>query len=237
MSDILSVISLILVVVILLSFQLTPATFSIFYHYTLGRYSTKKADNLSLSFILGVEFFTAAIWLSIYFIIYAIFINLPNFSHIFLWALAGILVAEAIIFFICYFRRIKSKADRASTTLFIPRRFARALSARAKCIKTRRDAFVLGFFTGVPELFFTIPVFVTSSFLLMYSMILPRALSAIFIVVILVLPLFIIRTIFHSGGNLAVIQRLRVSLRPVIRFFTPLCLLALAATLINLGLL
>ena len=236
MSATLSVISLILVVVILLSFQLTPATFSIFYHYALGKHSNKKADDLSLSFILGVEFYIATVWLSSYLIIYSIFVNLPDFrNHILLWILAGIVVAEAIIFFFYYFRRDKSR--RASTALFIPRRFSTTITTRAQQAKTRRDVFVLGFFTGVPELIFTLPLFAIGSLLLMNSIILPSTLTTIIVVLLATVPLFVIRIAFRSGNNLASIQRFRAFIKPALRLFTPLCLLALALTLINLGLL
>lgn len=227
--------------VIELLLQLTPATFSIFYHHALGKYGNKKADNLSLSFIFGVELFTAAICLSIYFIVYAIFVNLPDFrSNIILWILAGIAAAEAIVFFCCYFHQTKSSKSsksraRASTTLFLSRRFARALTVRAESVQTRRDALALGFFVGVPELIFTLPLIVILSLLLTSSVAFSVTAAIIVFVLIATVPLFTIRTAFRAGLSLASIQRFRASARPAIRLFVPLCLLALAGALINLG--
>lgn len=237
MSIILSVISLILVVVIQLLLQLTPATFSIFYHYALGKYRSKKADDLALNFIFGVELFNATIWLSVYFVIYAIFINLPDFHHgIILWILAGITVAEAIVFFCCYFRRIKSR-NSASTALFIPRHFAANLSARAEHIKNKKDAFTLGFFVGVPELIFTLPLFIIADLILTNSLTFTPTIVIILAVLAMTIPLFAIRTAFRSGSSLAILQRFRAHAKPVIRFLATLLLLALSATLIGLELL
>jgi small-conductance mechanosensitive channel len=49
--------------------QLMPGIFAIFYHSALGKTSRQKADDLSLSFILGVELFTALFFVVAYAII------------------------------------------------------------------------------------------------------------------------------------------------------------------------
>lgn len=242
MSIILSVISLILVVVILTSLQLTPATFSIFYHHALGKYSSKKADNLSLYFILGVELFAAAMWLLIYFILYALLINLHDFHHnIMFWIFAGITIAEAIIFFIYYFRRPAKSENKSrrqtSTALFLPRRFANALLFRTTHLKNQKDALLLGFFVGVPELIFTLPLFIIANFILLYCIEISAAITIFVATLLMTIPLFATLIAFHSDHNLANIQRFRAHIKPILHFSIPLCLLALSITLINLGLL
>ncbi|MBQ9017648.1 hypothetical protein IJ118_01110 [Candidatus Saccharibacteria bacterium] len=246
MSIVLPVISLVLVVVIQTLLQLTSATFSIFYHFALGKYSIKKSDRLALSYIFGVELFTVFMWLLTYFILYAISSNLPNLRQsVAMWILSGIIAALALIFFCFYYRRPTLNRDilptkvRAnnSTALFIPRRFAANLTRHALAIKQPKDAFLLGFFVGVPELLFTLPLYIFATLIMQNSTFLPNTLIIILSVLGTVLPLFIINFAFHSGSNLADIQRARAKMKPALTFILPACYLFLATTIIGIGLL
>lgn len=223
------VILAVVVMLILASMQLAPGTFSIFYHFMLGKYSRKKADNLSLSFIFGTELFMVAIWLLTYFILYAFFTNLTDYQ-IFLWIFAGISVAESVSFFLFYFR---SPASRKSTALFVPRRFTNTIMNRITTIKTRKDAFLLGFFIGVPELVFTLPLFIITNTILLNTTLIPTAFTIALIVFITILPLFVVRTLYRAGYTLASIHRFRVHLKPTIRILLPLGYLIIAIILIT----
>ena len=246
MSGFTPLIILILSMVMLLLLQVTPGIFAIFYHFALGKYSIKKSDRLALSYIFGVELFTVFMWLLTYFILYAISSNLPNLRQsVAMWILSGIIAALALIFFCFYYRRPTLNRDilptkvRAnnSTALFIPRRFAANITRHALAIKQPQDAFLLGFFVGVPELLFTLPLYIFATLIMQNSTFLPNTLIIILSVLGAVLPLFIINLAFHSGSNLADIQRARTKLKPILTFVLPACYLFLAATIISIGLL
>ena len=98
MSIFISVIILIMLSLIQFLMQLSSGIFMLFYHYALGKKSAKIADNLSLYFILGVEFFTAAVW-------FTVFLILPDASPILFWILAGILFAESLASLFFYYRK------------------------------------------------------------------------------------------------------------------------------------
>lgn len=230
MSGIIPAIIVILSMLIFVFLQITPATFSIFYHYALGKFSKKKADDLSLSFILGSEIFTTLIWLLSYIIIFALLKDVQNHTLAILdFTFAGIMFALAFIVLIFYFNRGKN------TTTFLPRNLTRGIYNRTQSIKNRTDACFLGFFVGIFELIFTLPVFVATVLVLESTAAAPRALAIIFNVLAAALPLFVIRYFYHSDRNLADITRARVKLKPHFRFILTLTYLAISIALINLG--
>lgn len=225
-----SVVILILVVLIPMLLQLTPGTFSIFYHYALGKNSTKKADDLSLGFILGTEIFTTITWITIYTLIFTSFCTDTNFCpNIVFWIMSGTILAESIIILLFYYRKGKS------TSLFISRHTANALSTRARQVKTRSDAIMLGFFAGLPELIFTLPLYIISSIILLETAALPRAILVILYIAAFTLPLFIIRITYHTGRNLADITRFRLRIKPMVRTILFLLYFVLSFAVLNLG--
>ena len=214
--------------------QLLPGTFSIFYHYALAKTSAKKADDQSLSFILGAEILVATIWFIVYITIFCIFYDAPDFCPLSVyWTLAGIMLAEAIIIPFFYFRR--SKITNTSTALFIPRNIASTLSMRARKAKSRPDCITLGLIAGLPELIFTLPLYVISTIILLDTAALPRAAIIILYIIVATLPLFIIRLAYRTGHNLAEITRIRTKLKPHFRFILCIAYLCLAIAIINLG--
>ena len=228
MSVIPPVIFFVMSMVIFCFLQLPSGLFAIFYHFRLGKTSKKQADDAALSFILGVEIFTTVIWLLTYIIIFCI--NFEDISPIFLWVMSGICLAESIAMLLFYFRRGKS-----TTALFIYRRSAKSLVTHAKNVKSRSDAITLGFISCLPELIFTLPLYIVCTTFLQSESVLPRALVIIISIIVTILPLFIIRFFLHSGHNLAELQRLRVKLKPHFRIILFLAYLAATLALINLA--
>ena len=219
---------LILVVLIQSMMQLTPGIFLLFYHYLIGRKSTKKASDYSLYFILGSLTYIVIIWLACYGIIFNIFCSQSNLNiDIFIWIMAGILFAESILVFFYYFR--KSKA----TALFIPRSTANQIEMQTKNIKTRLDAFLLGFFSGMPELFFTLPIYIVSTIGLMSLNNFPRFVFIIIYIIFAISPLFYIRSLYKYDYNLAEIERRRVKTKPFIKLI--LCISYLLLTFVTIG--
>ena len=210
--------------------EMPSGLFSIFYHLRLAKTSKKKADDAALSFILGVEIFTTLIWLLTYFIIFTLFTyNTTIITSPFLWTMSGICFAEAIIMAFFYFRQGKS------TALFIPRRVAKSLITHAEKTKSRSDAIMLGFISCLPELLFTLPIYIVCSVLLQGEDFLPRTFIIILSVLIVTAPLFIIRTFYHAGHNLADITRIRTRLKIHFRIILALAYIALSLALVNLA--
>ena len=212
--------------VIFLFLQLPSGVFSIFYHFRLAKTSKKQADDAALSFILGVEIFTTIAWLLTYIIMFCCDTNIT--ATPFAWVMAGVCFAEAIAVLFFYFRRGKS-----STALFISRRTAKGLRNYAKNIKNRSDAVLLGFISCLPELLFTLPLYIICSAFLQSESVAPRAIIIILAIIVSIIPLFVIRTLFRTDKNLADIERLRIKLKPHFRIIIFLAYLALALSLIN----
>jgi len=224
-----SVIILLLSMLITASLQLAPGTFSLFYHYALGKTTAKKTDDRSLSFILGAEIFTGLIWALLLIIFSSLCPIIDFYSSLTFWVLFGIFIAEAIAFALFYFRRGRH------TALFIPRRIATELQTYSRKAKTRSDAIAVGFFANFPELIFTLPLYFISTIIILNTPALPRAPIIAFYIIFTTLPLFIIRILYRSGHNLAHITKFRVKLKPYLRIIVPIAYILLALAILNLG--
>ena len=209
--------------------QLTPGTFAIFYHYSIAKTSSKKADDRALSFILGVEIFVTIIWLIIYFLTLIVFYNFEDLKSIFLFVLAGISFANAIIALFFYYR--KSRA----TALFISRKTAKSITMRAQKAKTRSDCIIFGALIGLFELFLTAPLYFASASVILNFEALPRIFTIAFCILFSVLPLFITCYAFKLGNNLANIERFRTKIKPVVKIVLFFSYLAIGLATIYLG--
>ena len=219
----------ILAMLIMGSFQLTPGVYSLFYHYELGKHSKAKASYLSLFFILGAEIITTCLYLSIFYLTCIFFFdNLHPETTILFWTLAGILIALGIISFFFYYRR------GSGTKLFIPRKYAKALDYSAKTVKTRSDAFMLGALSGTCELVFTLPLYLVTcvEIMKMGAEGFSSNLLTIIYILVPVIPLFFIRWKFQSGSNLADIQKSRVHDKTFTRFLLLFCYILIAVLII-----
>lgn len=206
--------------------QLTPSVFAIFYHCAQGKTSTKKADDQSLSFILGTEIATAIFFLITYFLI-TFFANEQNFlNSTFLWIMAGIFLSLGIFAFFCYFKL--GKKNKNTTKLFLTRHTAESFVYHATHNKNRTDTILLGFLSTTAELVFTLPLFIISSVEILNLS--PRF-NFVFIIayiVVATIPLFTIRTLYKTGHNLAEIQKLRVKRKLLFRIIISVSYLAIA---------
>ena len=224
MSVTLSVIIVVLVMLVFGLMQLTPSVFSIFCHAMLSKKSMKKADDLMICFVLGAEFFVAAIWLLIYLVFFAFGVN-----AILWWVLAGAMMVAGLMFWLFYFRKSKG------TELFVPKKWSKNLVRMAEKTRGRMDAFWLGFFTAVPELVFTLPLFAVSALAVQSAATLPRASLMIIFVIVAVAPLLTVYAMFRAGNNLADVMRLRMYFKPMVRITVPILFLVLAILSIGIG--
>ena len=215
--------------------QTSPSVFAIFYHHTLGKTSAKKTDDQSLSFILGTEFFTAILFLAIYFLVSFIDTNIEYDYSILMWVLGGIFALEAVITFFFYFK--PGKKSKNTTKLFLPRPLAKGIVIRAGKTKNRSDTIMLGFLTAGTEFIFTLPLYLISALEIIR---LASRFSSVFIIayiIVATLPLFIIRLLFRTGHNLAEIQRHRVKRKFLFKILITISFLALSGLTILAGVL
>lgn len=229
MSIIISVIILILSMLISFFMQLTPGTFALFYHYALGKTTAKKADDRSLSFILGVEIFTVVIWLLIYSLVLLFFYHFPHSTNIFFCVASAIFLIEALFAFFFYYRKGKS------TALFISRHVATSILSHIKKLKNRSDCIILGAFIGFFELIFTLPLYIISASIFVNFNFLPHVTIIIIYIILSILPLFLIRSAFRFGHNLADIQRFRAKIKLPVRLVFLISFILLSLATIYLG--
>ena len=230
MGIIIPVIILILAMLIQPMMQLTPGVFSIFYHYALGKFSSKKADDLCLYFLLGAETFVGVVWMAFYLILYylVVYTNVASYQF-WAWLLAGVFVAEAVVMLFFYYRKSKT------TELFISRGMAKKIGVRARKAKNRSDAFVLGFVAGMPELIFTMPVYLVAVTKLIGAVDLPKSPVIILAIVVSVIPLLLIRRLFRSDHNLAEIEKKRVKMKGFFKIGLAVLYLLLAGVMVYIG--
>lgn len=205
---------LILSLLIFMLMQLSSGIFLLFSHYNKGKFSRRKAADLNLFYIVGAEIVVAMVFLCVYYVISALSplqVNLEN--GIIVWTIVGALLAISFLFFSFYYHK------GSGTKLFISRRFASAAEAKAKAIKSRSDAFALGYSAAIPELIFTLPLYFICSLEIMRigTTGIERAFLILLFILASLIQLFIINFQFANHRNLAEIQRSRVRNKPFIR--------------------
>jgi len=209
--------------------QLVPGIFLIFRHTTAGKFSKNKTSDLATFFILGTETAIALILLSLYFIFSTPIFSLSLNHQIFAYIIAGILIALGLFFLFFYFKK------GSGTRLFISRRLANTYIRRAKSANSRSDAFLLGMSSILPELIFTLPLYLLS--VLEIPQIATdsptRAFLIILFAIITIAPIIMLHG-FARTHNSADFIKFRFKNKNFCRIFIPL-LYFLIAILIILG--
>lgn len=223
---------LILAMLIMAFLQLTPGVFLLFSHYSYGKFSRKNASNASLFFILGAETSTALVFILIYSLLSSLYVAPVSFTdNLLVWIIAGTMIAIGVIFPFCYFKKGRG------TKLFISRRLAKDFDQKTRITKTRSDAFVLGFVASLPELIFTIPVYIVAATQIMkisdYSTV--RAMLSLCFILIKIAPLIAIHLTMDSGRNLAILQKSRVKNKQFVRAFISAIYLLIGILMIIFG--
>ena len=136
---------------------------------------------------------------------------------------------DGIVILFYYYRR------GHGSKLFISRNTAKALTLRAENTKTRLDAFVLGFVSNDLEIIFTIPLYITLATGTMQLINFPRYPLVITYIILAVLPIFVVRTLYRLGHNLAQIERFRTRNKTFFRVVISLCYIIIATILIFIG--
>ena len=230
MSVLTSVEILILAMLIMASLQFVPSVFSLFSHYSHGRFSKNKASDLVTFFIIGVEAATVAFFVAIYCIMSAS----PVFSFIVdngiaAWVTAGVIAALGVLFFLVYFQK-----GRGTAKLRLFPNLTSKYPLRIKSAKSRSDAFLLGFFSVIPELVFTIPLYVlvTVATMRLGADSPERAALAILFAFSAIAPLVIIHIRLVAGHNLADFIRFRLKNKTFFRVMISLLYFLIAGVII-----
>lgn len=202
--------------------QLPAGIFSIFYHRALGKKSQKNLPANTLFFVLGTLVFNLTIITILCIFIFSAYHYTRLNYNLLSWILTGILFAESVLCLFFYYR------GKGTTELFISRTAARSLKNEAEKVKTRFDAFALGFMAGVPELFFTLPLYIIVIVNLINISVAWRTLIMACFLIANTLPLFSVCLSFRTGHNLAEITRFRLRAKPFVKIFLCISYLLLA---------
>lgn len=216
---------IILAMLIMSCLQLQSGIFALLYHYTSGKYSKKRASDLTLFFILGVETAAACLFLFSFYASNLLFLfQLHPETSFVAWIIIGVLIALSLTSLFCYFR------PEAGTKLFISRKHAKLLDYQARQTKSRSNSFILGILTGIHELPFTLPLYIITSIEIAELSINPFLKNIFTILYILAptIPLFIIRWKFQIGQNLADIQKSRSKNKTFVRTILCSCYIVIA---------
>ena len=225
-----SVIIVFLIMLIQVFLQLGPGIFAIFYHNSLGKVSSKKADDRALSFIIGTELCASAAILIVY-LTTAFFVARVNGNHsIFIYIMAGICIVEAIFTFFNYYKL--GKKYKNTTRLFLPGHLSKNLIAHSEHAKNRSDTIVLGIVSYALELIFALPLLVILSYMILKISPDFSYLYIIIYIIVSTLPLFLVRIFYRTGHNLVSIEKFRLKLKPFVRIIIPGSFLIISLILI-----
>ncbi|MBQ3436337.1 hypothetical protein IJG26_00015 [Candidatus Saccharibacteria bacterium] len=218
----------ILIMFILAFLQFIPSIFLLFEHYTYGQNSRTKAAKLSFFFIAGVYFATALLYLLIYFIIASSSMIAYLDRSVYAWIFSGIFIAYCFIMFFLYYRRGKG------TELFVSRKITQKYTWAAIHSKTSSEAFFLGITSIIPELLFTLPLFICSTIELgvFEANIIPKIIIIVLTILSSIIPLLAIYSAYTNHYNLVIIQKFRVKNKPFIKLFLGLLYLLIAVIII-----
>lgn len=216
--------------------QLAPSVFALFCHYASGKRGFKRLLDDSSFYNLGVACSSALLificYISVfYFLMDNPDLSMPEFENIII-VVASILFAISV-FILCFYYR------KEGTSLFIPRKLAKALAYRAKVAKSRSDIFALGMATGLCEIWFKLPVYLVVCFetIKLDAPIIWQPLILIAFVIVSFASAMSIRGQFlFADLNLAEIQRTRVKLKAYHRMvlFISYALLSVALIVLRL---
>ena len=229
MSVLTSVGILIIVALIMVFLQLVPGAFMLFSHYAFGKFASRKASDQALFFILGAETGVIFFFIATYCMLTALYQTEINFENgLVVWMMSGMLVALGILFAIYYYQ----KGD--GTKLFISRNLALRIREKAMSAKLRSDAFVLGFSVTIPELIFTIPLYVLASMEIMRlgGTAIARAGMVMAFVIVAMMPLIVMHGMFGAGRNLAELEKMREKNKNFYRAIVTIFYILLAGLLI-----
>lgn len=206
------------------SLQLPLGTLLLLYHASLSKNVRKKTKTIASSFISGVTLMNFLLLGTALFLVASLTANgvIPDLGHIILF---GILVALSIVAWFFYYKR------KGSTELWLPRRLAKFIDARAKLTSDTTEAFSLGLLVPLSEILFTLPLLALASDAILRLDPVFQAVGLVIYTIFGSVPLLALRISIRKGRNVAEVQRWRLKNKNFFRFFTGAGFLVLAAFL------
>ena len=183
--------------------QLGISALLLLYHASLGKDIKKKTKELSMNFILGFSLFTGLAVSSICFFILVIFGGVMPAAGIVILVMALIVMAFFVWF--VYYRR-----KSTGTELWIPRSFARFISARAKKTDDNVESFSLGMLIACAEVPFAAMLMIVAGNSIVNM---PQGLQIISVLVYVIFaaaPMWICQMLIRYGDTVVDVQKWRV---------------------------
>lgn len=193
------------------SFQLSVSVLTLLSGHAIGAAaSQRRVLRMTGSYVLGAGVMTVLL-LTLIAYVFGIFFDTQ--APLMVWAIAcGLLMGVGIAVWAFYYRRDKG------TTLWVPRAFARHLSARSKATKDSTEAFSLGLTAVISELMFILAPLAISALVLLQ---LPQPWQAFGIVIyatVSLLTLISIWVLISTGNRLTDVQRWREKNKHFLQF-------------------
>ena len=194
------------------SFQLSVSVLTLLSSHTIGRRrSHKRLIVLTNSFATGVAVMTILLLSLITLLAQYIVSVLPSTE--FLWVvISGLLAGLGVAVWLFYYHR------GPGTVLWVPRQFARFLTARAKATKQATEAFSLGMASVISELLFLFVPLVVSGLLLVSLSLEWQIVGLMIYGLTALLSLLIVNGLIGSGHSISRIQRWREANKRFLQF-------------------
>ena len=212
-ADILASFAIVLLAAVIhASFQLSISVLTLLSGHALGRKSAQhRLLRMIGGFVIGAAIVTVLLLTFAAFVLSTV---LPSTTHPLVWAAScGALVGVGISVWMFYYQ------DRSdSTSLWVPRRFAKYLGDRSKSSKVTAEAFSLGMTSVVAELLFIFaPILVAALVLISLTPDLQLLGIALYALISL-LPLVIVALLISGGRKISHIQRWRETNKKFLQF-------------------
>jgi len=194
------------------SFQLSVSVLTLLSGHAIGaKKSRARVLRLTTSFTTGAGVMTLLILSFTSLIFLHVFgTNVP----LLMWALVcGLVLGIGIAVWLFYYRR-----STEGTELWIPRSFAKFLTARSKKTQQGAEAFSLGITSVLAELVFIIPTVAIAALVLIDLAPVWQLVGIAIYTVISLLGLIIVWSLIGSGQSLARIQKWRASNKRFLQF-------------------
>lgn len=190
------------------------------YHFASGKRNKRYADVLTFYYVVGILLITAPLA--------TVFLSIPD-SSAFRTIMAGICFALSFLSLVFYFKYKKG------SQIYLSRKTVAVLNAGAKRAHPI-DALMLGVAAGVVDFIFTVPLYMIVA-VEIQGLERMDLQAAIVIAEVLagVVPVFLYRTYFSYGLNLADIGRIREKNKNFYRYILFVCYLLIGLCLINYG--
>ncbi|MBQ3306090.1 hypothetical protein IJH02_01480 [Candidatus Saccharibacteria bacterium] len=205
--------------------QLGISALVLLYHASLGSNIKRKTKELTLNFILGFSLFTGLAISSICFFILVIFGGIMPAAGV----MVLFMVLSVLAFFV-WFVYYRKKSE--GTELWIPRSFAKFITARAQKTDDNVEAFSLGMLIACAEAPFAAALMIAAGNSIVNM---PQGLQIISVLVYVIIsaaPMWIAQMLINRGKTVVEVQKWRVRNKDFFKIMTGVGFITLAVFLL-----